>query len=64
MAWNLIKRWKIMRECIYKNKNYKIMFAYDGYQVWEKVSKRHDIWCFVVTFPVLAQAVKYIESDK
>lgn len=53
-----------MRECIYKNKNYKIMFAYDGYQVWEKVSKRHDIWCFVVTFPVLAQAVKYIESDK
>lgn len=38
------------------------MFSCDGYQVWQRVSKRYNIFAYLRTFKVLAQAIKFIDN--
>lgn len=52
-----------MRKCVYKNRRYKVMCGYDGFQAWEKVSK-WDIFQYVKTFDTLKLALDFVEGGK
>ena len=53
-----------MKECIYKDLRYKILVACDGFQVWERVSSKWDIWGYVDTFKDCSSAMLFINNMK
>ena len=53
-----------MKECIYKDLRYKILVACDGFQVWERVSSKWDIWGYIDTFKNYFSAILFIEDIK
>ena len=53
-----------MKECIYKDLRYKILVCCDGFQVWERVSSKWDIWGYVDTFKDCSSAMLFIEDMK
>lgn len=53
-----------MKECIYKDLKFKILIGYDGFQVYEKVSNKYDIWGYVDTFKDCSSAMLFINNMK
>ena len=47
---------------VYRSDFYKIIRGYDGFQVWELVSK-HGIWLCVDVYDTFSSAMKYIENN-
>lgn len=46
-----------MKQCIYKDLKHKILICDDGFQLWEKVSNKWDIWGYVNTFEDYSSAI-------
>lgn len=49
-----------MKQCIYKDLKHKIFIGDDGFQVWERVSNKWDIWGYVATFNDCSSAMLFI----
>lgn len=53
-----------MKQCIYKDLKHKILISDDGFQVWEKVSDKWDIWGYIDTFKGYFNAMFFIKNIK